>query len=379
MLSLERPFILFDDARVSGAAHGRHYHDMRQQLHLKTAEDIYAMPDKLRDALSQGYHVAGYLSYEAGLLLEARTASLTDGGDYGWFGIFESYDIINDIMPMLPDGENLSWGELIPEINQSEYMDMFDSIQNYIRQGDIYQANLTFRCSAKFAGNPLSLYAALRSKAAAGYGGIMNGGGAQILSFSPELFFTLKDKQIIARPMKGTAEVLPDEQANYAAIENLRDDPKQRAENLMIVDLLRNDLSKICAPSSVKVPQLFHVETYPTVHQMTSTICGTLSDGKDALDILTHIFPCGSITGAPKIRAMEIIDALEISRRNAYCGSMGWIDPNGDAAFNVAIRSLSMQHGADRFTMGLGSGIVADSNAADEWAECLAKAAFIAV
>lgn len=377
MLSLERPFILFDDARASGAAHGRHYHDLREEILLNSAEDIYTLPGKLRDALNRGYHVAGYLPYEAGLLLEQRTAALAVGGNYGWFGIFESYDSIEDITPMLPNAKDVTWQELVPEISQSEYIDMFNSIQNYIQQGDIYQANLTFRCCAKFDGNPLSLYAALRTKAAAGYGGIMNGGGINLLSYSPELFFTLKDRQIIARPMKGTAKVLPDEIDNLAAIEALRSDPKQRAENLMIVDLLRNDLSKICVPSTVEVPKLFHVESYPTVHQMTSTISGRLSDDKDALDILMHIFPCGSITGAPKIRAMEIIDGIENSPRNAYCGSMGWIDPNGDAAFNVAIRSLSMQHGADRFTMGLGSGIVSDSNAADEWAECLTKAAFI--
>ncbi len=378
MLSLERPFIIFDDARASGAAHGRHYHDLREEISLKNADDIYAMPSKLRDALSQGYHVAGYLSYEAGLLLEQRTAALAGGGDFGWFGIFNSYDSIDDIVPILPSAQNVTWQELVPEISQSEYMDMFDVIQNYIQQGDIYQANLTFRCSAKFDGNALSLYAALRDKAAAGYGGIINGGGIALLSYSPELFFTLKNGQITARPMKGTAKVRADENDNLAAIESLRSDPKQRAENLMIVDLLRNDLSKICLPSSVEVPKLFHVESYPTVHQMTSTVRGILSDDKDALDILMHIFPCGSITGAPKIRAMEIIDEIENSPRNAYCGSMGWIDPNGDAAFNVAIRSLSMQHGDDRFTMGLGSGIVSDSNAADEWAECLTKAAFIA-
>ncbi len=378
MLSLERPFILFDDARASGAAHGRYYHDLHEEISLNCAADIYAMQGKLRDALERGYHVAGYLSYEAGLLLEKRTAVLAGRSDFGWFGIFNSYDSVKDIMPLLPSAQNVSWQKLVPEISQSEYIDMFDSIQKYIEQGDIYQANLTFRCCAKFAGPPLSLYAALRAKAAAGYGGIINGGGIQLLSYSPELFFTLKDRKITARPMKGTAKVWADQDDNLAAIAALCSDPKQRAENLMIVDLLRNDLSKICMPSSVKVPQLFHVESYPTVHQMTSTVNATLSDDKDALDILMHIFPCGSITGAPKIRAMEIIDEIENSPRNAYCGSMGWIEPNGDAAFNVAIRSLSMQHGDDRFTMGLGSGIVSDSNAADEWAECLTKAAFIA-
>lgn len=384
MLSLDRPFVLFDDARQFGAANGRYYHNLHGQLLLHTAHDVHAMLDILRAALAEGLHVAGYLSYEAGLILEGKTAHLFNGENFndgallGWFGFFLGYNEISQMDPLLSVSDDFNLGALIPEIGRDEYQSMFDAIQDYILSGDIYQANLTFRCSAEFSGNPLSLYAALRGHASAGYGGILNGGNFHILSFSPELFFTLKNGQITARPMKGTATVLHNAVDDAAAIDALRNDPKQRAENLMIVDLLRNDLSKICKPFSVKVPKLFHVETYPTVHQMTSTVTGILYDDHDAVDILAQIFPCGSITGAPKIRSMEIIDQCEKSPRGPYCGSMGWIDPNGDAAFNVAIRSLSMQHGDDRFLMGLGSGIVADSNASDEWAECLAKGAFIA-
>ncbi len=384
MLSLNQPFIFFDDARQSDAAAGRYYHDLQGEICLKTAQDVHKLQDNMRRALANGYHVAGYLSYEAGLLLEERTAKLLRD-DYnqslGWFGIFTGYDEVADMSAILPDDvmniEDMQLGQLEPEITQDEYTDMFQHIQAYIRQGDIYQANLTFRCTAEFTGNPLSLYASLRSHALAGYGGIMHGGGQTILSFSPELFFTLKDRQMTARPMKGTAKVIADPVVNAKVLERLKSDTKQRAENLMIVDLLRNDVSKICEPSSVHVPSLFHLESYPTVHQMTSTVVGTLQENMDATDILTHIFPCGSITGAPKIRAIEIIDEIEKSSRNIYCGSMGWMEPSGDAAYNVAIRSLSMQHGSSQFSMGLGSGIVADSNAVDEWAECLDKGAFI--
>lgn len=374
MISLDQPFVFFDDARPAGASKNRYYHELRDQISLRSVSDVRALPDKLRTALHNGYHVAGYLSYEAGLLLEDRTAKLLDDySDLGWFGIFDGYDEHVQLPTSIYDPKV----KITPQISQQQYRAAFEKIQQYIRSGDIYQANLTFRCDGQFYGDAINLYHHLRRKSAAGYGGICNAPNERILSFSPELFFTLKNGNVTARPMKGTAKVSADYERDEAIKNALKHDPKQRAENLMIVDLLRNDLSKICAPYSVKVPSLFHVESYPTVHQMTSTVTGMLQRHYDAIDVLMQIFPCGSITGAPKIRSMEIINAIEHSRRGPYCGSMGWIDPNGDAAYNVAIRSLSMQHGGDQFLFGLGSGIVADSNVDDEWTECLAKGAFI--
>ena len=373
MLSLDQPFVIFDDARQNGST-GRTYHKLRDQIFLKKAEDIYTLPDRLRAALNDGLHVAGYLSYEAGLLLEQRTAHLLSNNEaLGWFGLFDGYDA-EAVVPSMHSDPQI---KTAPKISQKQYYAAFKQIQDYIRNGDIYQANLTFCCDGEFTGDIFNLYSHLRARALAGYGGIINSCDQQILSFSPELFFTLKDGVVTARPMKGTSSILPDKAQNDAAKITLQNDPKQRAENLMIVDLLRNDLSKICDPSSVAVPSLFHIESYPTVHQMTSTITGKLQKPYDAIDVLMQIFPCGSITGAPKIRAMEIIDSVEHHIRGAYCGSMGWIDPNGNAAFNVAIRTLSMQHDSQQFSFGLGSGVVADSNIDDEWAECLAKGAFI--
>jgi para-aminobenzoate synthetase/4-amino-4-deoxychorismate lyase len=177
--------------------------------------------------------------------------------------------------------------------------------------------------------------------------------------------------------MKGTAARGRTADADAAAVRQLAGDAKQRAENLMIVDLLRNDLSRIAEPSSVAVPQLFEIETYPTIHQMTSTVTAALSPGRDATDILAAAFPCGSITGAPKRRAMEVIADVEATGRGPYTGSIGRIDPDGDAAFNVAIRTLVFDDGASRATLGLGSGIVADSTAAEEWREALAKGGFV--
>ena len=191
-------------------------------------------------------------------------------------------------------------------------------------------------------------------------------------------FFALHEGKVTTKPMKGTSTrgATPDEDA--ALIERLQSDPKQRAENLMIVDLLRNDVSRVAEPGSVEVPQLFKVETYPTVHQMISTVTARLQPGKDAADVLRAIYPCGSITGAPKIRAMEVIDAVEETPRGIYTGSIGRVDPNGDAAFNVAIRTLHLPAGQSIATLGLGGGIVADSRVAEEWAECLAKGRFVA-
>jgi para-aminobenzoate synthetase component 1 len=179
--------------------------------------------------------------------------------------------------------------------------------------------------------------------------------------------------------MKGTARRLPTAEEDAAAIHELATDPKQRAENLMIVDLLRNDISRVTQAGSVKVPQLFKVETYPTIHQMISIVQGRMRDGLGPVDVIRALFPCGSITGAPKLRAMEVIREVERYGRGLYTGSIGHIGPDGSAWFNVAIRTISLESGAQSGILGLGSGIVADSQPDAEWQECLDKARFIAV
>jgi para-aminobenzoate synthetase/4-amino-4-deoxychorismate lyase len=251
-------------------------------------------------------------------------------------------------------------------------------VQSLISAGDIYQANLTIRADVSTAGHPLALYAGLRARAQAGFGGVIWTGDDWLLSLSPELFFALHDRKVTTKPMKGTATRGADAAEDAVLVAQLQQDPKQRAENLMIVDLLRNDLSRVAEAGSVRVPHLFTVESYPTVHQMISTVTAQMDEGKGVADLLRAIYPCGSITGAPKIRAMEIIDEVEQAPRGIYTGSIGRIDPNGDAAFNVAIRTLHLQSGATTATLGLGGGIVADSRVGEEWAECLAKGRFVA-
>lgn len=378
------PFILLDDARDTDAAPPRIYENPVEIVSASLPNDLESGLSRIAEARKEGLHVAGYLSYEAGLAMEPKLAArIPDDRPCPllWFGIFENYTCPDPatLAKALPDPSGAWLGELRPRVSRDAYDKAFNAVQEYIAAGDIYQSNLTFPADARYQGHPLALYAAIRGRARAGYGGVVFDGENWMLSFSPELFFASKGDRITARPMKGTAARLADEAADADVRAGLQADPKQRAENLMIVDLLRNDLSRVASPGTVRVPELFHVETYPTIHQMTSTVQADLRPEYSGIDVLRHIFPCGSITGAPKIRAMEVIDELESDPRGIYCGSIGRIDANGDSAFNVAIRTFFLKQGEEKLSIGLGSGIVADSVRGDEWRECLAKGRFAKV
>lgn len=376
MARLSGPFIVFDDARPGGSA--RLFSEPRHIIQTRDPEPVRACLDQLRAADGP---VAGFLSYEAGYALEEKLRPLRHAPDETmppllWFAHFGRDEQI-EIGDFLPDPAGAHAAPFKPLVTRAAYEEAAARVHEHILAGDIYQANLTFQAELSFIGHPLALYAAVRRRARAGHAALVFTGAHWILSFSPELFFTLEDGQVRTRPMKGTAVRRPDPAQDAAEAETLRTDPKQRAENLMIVDLLRNDLSRLARTGSVKVPDLFRVETYPTVHQMTSTVTAELEEGRGAWDLIEAIFPCGSITGAPKIRAMEIISDLETVPRGVYCGTIGWVEPGGDAAFNVAIRTLTIRAGEGTARLGLGSGLVADSRAADEWRECLAKGAFL--
>ena len=381
-LSTAKPFVLLDDARDEGAAPARLYTD---PVEIITTRDPAQVPALLAKLKSHRAHVAGFIAYEAGHGLEPRLSHLVsnaadDAPPLLWFGVFEDYQEIVPaaVADLFPDPSGGWVGTPTPRISGAAYESALNTVNDYILAGDIYQANLTFACDVPLLGDPLAIYAGLRARAKAGYGGVVWTGEDWLLSLSPELFFALKDGKLTTKPMKGTAVRGRNPASDAVAVAKLQSDPKQRAENLMIVDLLRNDLSRVAVPGSVAVPQLFHVETYPTVHQMTSTVTARLREGVDAVDVISTIFPCGSITGAPKIRAMEVIDEVEAAPRSAYTGSIGRIDPGGDAAFNVAIRTLHLRGRENRATMGLGSGVIADSESGDEWRECLAKGGFVA-
>lgn len=380
-------FVLFDDARERNAAPARLYRDPVSIIAAYRLEEVQPALDRIAEAGEAGLHAAGYMSYEAGLALEDRLVPLArrhhirpGSAPLLWFGLFDGLRFIKPeaVQALLPDPSGVRIEPLRPLIQEDAYYAAFDRVQEYIRAGDIYQVNLTFPCATRFHGDLMALYAAVRPRQRAGYGGVIRTGSHDILSFSPELFFTCVRGQLTARPMKGTAVRSADARRDVMLARELESDPKQRAENLMIVDLLRNDLSRVSRAGTVTVPDLFHVESYPTVHQMVSTIRARLLPGLSPVDVLRVLFPCGSITGAPKVRAMEIIGEVEPFPRGVYTGAVGWIDPDGDAAFNVAIRTICVEEGRPEGLLGLGSGIIADSDAASEWAECLAKGRFLA-
>ncbi len=382
------PFVLLDDARADGAAAARLFARPVEVLTAWSAAEVPALLAALEAAQARGLHAAGYLTYEVGKALAPAWRGAVDAetGDapLGWFGLFHQVGRIDadKVADLLPDPASAWIGKVAPRVARADYLAAVEAVLGLIRAGDIYQANFTFRADVPVLGNPLAVHARLRRTARAGYGGVIWTGEQAIVSHSPELFFALREGQVMARPMKGTAARLSDPEADVAAARELAEDPKQRAENLMIVDLIRNDLSRVAVPGSVTVPDLFRVESFPTIHQLVSDVSARLPEGVGAVDVLRAAFPCGSITGAPKVRAMEIIDELELGARGLYTGSIGFIEPGGDAAFNVAIRTLllpqsALQDGPACATLGLGSGIVADSEPAEEWRECLAKGEFV--
>ena len=385
------PFILLDDARREGAASARLYRAPVEMLEAWDRPSLDALLDRLSMAGREGLHAAGYFAYEAGLALEPALHALLaerEGTRLAWFGLYAEYETIapdamgKHMTGLAANDRSAFLGPVETRIDEAAYAERFAAIRSAILAGDIYQANLCFQNEAAFSGDPLALYAALRQSSGAGYGGVMFDGADWLLSLSPELFFTLKQGRIVTRPMKGTVARGDEPVSDRVARNSLSESAKDRAENLMIVDLLRNDLARVSVPGSVSTDKLFSIETYPTVHQMTSTVQADLSPGLDAVDVLRAIFPCGSITGAPKIRAMQILHGVEGVARGPYCGAIGRIDAAhagrpGDAAFNVAIRTLHFRPQARTIAFGLGSGVVADSSARDEWLECRNKGAFV--
>ena len=382
--SLRAPFVLLDGARDGGAV-ARLYVDPVRIVTAMAMADVMPALAAIRAACAAGLHAAGFLSYEAGAAFESVPAPLAPGATpLLWFGLFDRYsEIAPDLVAgLLPDPAGAWSGTPEPAIDRATYDAQFAAVQAKIVAGELYQANLTYRARLAVRGDPLSLYARLRATARAGFGALIDTGAATILSLSPELFFALDGTTLTCRPMKGTARRGADLREDAAIAATLASDPKQRAENLMIVDLMRNDLSRVARAGTVAVPRLFDVETYPTVHQLVSTVTAELAPDTDAVDVLAALFPCGSITGAPKIAAMQAIAEIEDGARGAYTGAIGRFDAatdkrDGDAMFNVAIRTLTLPHGAEYATFGAGGGIVADSVVVEEWDEAHAKTDFL--
>ena len=362
-------FVLLDDQGTGEQFVFRNPHKI---ITANSREDLPHAFRQIDAAQKGGKWLAGHMAYELGHALETRfdAPNHKTSGPLIQLGVFEEPGdhppaewLYTRDVPQL---------KFEPSWSEAAYLSRFDVVQDYLKSGDCYQVNLTFPMFAKSDVSPAQIYAAFRRRQPGRYGAIVSLGGADIVSFSPELFFERKGRDMRMRPMKGTRPRSMDPQTDAAILAEMQAEPKSRAENLMIVDLLRNDLSRLCIPGSVEVPELFALETYPTLHQMTSQVTGTLRNGVGWDEILRSLFPCGSVTGAPKIRAMEIIKELESGPRGAYCGSVGYIAPNGDASFSVAIRTVQMEDGELRYDVG--SGVVLDSDGPDEFRECLLKA-----
>ena len=345
------------------------------------ARDVRAALDRAEAARRAGGWLAGYVAYEAGYALEPRLKPLMPRRRAGPLVAFGVYDGPRDAGRVLEqaagqaDAARLSG--LRPLVSRAAYGAAFARVADYIAAGDCYQINLTFPMAARLeAGAALGLYGALRARQTVGYGMFCDlGAGPVVISRSPELFFRVEGGVIVARPMKGTAPRDADPVRDAALAAELRASDKAQAENLMIVDLLRNDIARISEVGSVKVPELYAVEAFSTVHQMSSTVTGRLTGKVDLAALMAALFPCGSVTGAPKIRAMQIIREVERGARGVYCGAMGWMSPQGDAAFNVAIRTMSLSpDGSVR--LNVGGGVVHDSTADGEWEEALWKARY---
>lgn len=375
-LALRPPFVVLEDRLTPGQA-ARIFQDPVEIVRCDQPADVGDALRRVERATQSGLHAAGFLGYEAGYALEPRLATLQRqcGTPLLWFGLFDN---VQDVAPAILDDHFAAAGpppplqDLQPGHTEAEHAAKVEQILAYIRAGDIYQANLTFPIAFRYDGPALALYAALRARQPVAHGAVVATGEHLILSVSPELFIAQSHHVITTRPMKGTCARSADPALDAAAAQALAADPKQRAENLMIVDLLRNDLSRICAPGSVRTEALFSIETYPTLHTLTSTISGRLRPGIGLAERVAALFPCGSIVGAPKIRAGEIIAELEPQARGVYTGAIGRVAPDGDLSFNVAIRTAVID--ADgRGSYGVGGGVVADSRPAAEYAEALLK------
>ena len=381
------PFVLLDD-RLSGGAAGLLFEEPLEIVRCDTPGTLEAALTRLTEGLARGLSAAGFLSYELGYLMEPKLAPLLPREreqPLVWMGLFAGPRRLDGaaterfLRARVEGGHSL--GALRLSLERAQYLEALARVKNYIAAGDVYQINLTFKYLFELAGDPLSLYAELREKQKVAHGAFVRTGDFDVLSLSPELFVSVSDGRVLAKPMKGTAPRRPTAAADAAERAWLHGDVKSRAENLMIVDLLRNDLGRVAEIGSVSVPALFTLETYRTVHQMTSSITARLRPEVGLRELLRSLFPCGSVTGAPKVRAMEIIRELEPSPRGVYTGAIGMFGPQGAAALNVAIRTLVLRPGrggADwQGEMGIGSGVVADSEPAAEFEECLLKARFL--
>jgi para-aminobenzoate synthetase/4-amino-4-deoxychorismate lyase len=340
-------------------------------------EEVLPALRRVEAAVTAGCHAVGFITYEAAPGLNPDLAAFPPGEfPLLWFGVFTERSAAPPPPADMFSPAACQTSNWRTSVSPMKYASAVARVREYIAAGDTYQVNLTIRRTFSFAGDPFAFYRDLCRSQRAPFCAYLDMGRFKLLSASPELFFRLTGGTLITRPMKGTANrgrwYADDEEAKR----KLGESPKERAENLMIVDLLRNDVGMVSQTGSVAVRSLFAIETLETLHQMTSTITSRLKQGVGVVELLQALFPCGSVTGAPKKRTMEIIVELENSPRGIYTGCIGFISPGPEAVFSVAIRTIVIDTKTGAAEMGVGSGVTIDSRPADEYAECLAKGRF---
>lgn len=374
------PTIRFDSLDPRRGPRSFRFAGLRQILRADEVADVLPVLAGVQAAAAEGLHAAGFVAYEAAPAFDGALAAHPRDPrlPLAWFSTFERR-IEGEPLDGIDDAEEdgaFELGELRPDLSGAEYVEQVGRIRELIAAGDTYQVNHTFRLRGPFRGSARALYRRLCLAQRAAYCAFVDLGEMAIVSASPELFFSWADGEIELRPMKGTRPrgTTPDQDERIAA--ELAASAKERAENLMIVDLLRNDAGRIARTGSVRVERMFEVERYPTVHQMTSTIRARALPGAGLADVFRALFPCGSITGAPKVRTSRIIAELEGGPRGVYTGAIGFVSP-GEAVFSVAIRTVLVDRARGQAELGVGSGITWDSDAEAERRECLSKAAFV--
>ena len=364
--------LIFDFAGTDNIVRRQVFDQPVDVLTTTELEKVPSILEKVQDAANSGYYAAGYVSYEAAPAFDKAFTAQPSKMPLIWFGLYES---AGEIAPIAEEEYELS--EWVPSIGRDRYTEAISAIKGRIENGDTYQVNYAMRLNASFRGESLKLYQDLANAQSANYSAYLKMEDYTIISASPELFFHMKDNKITTRPMKGTVKrgMSWEEDRNQAKW--LAASQKNQAENVMIVDLLRNDLSKIAKKGTVKVERLFDIEKYPTIYQMTSTVTAELEETARLPEVFKALFPCGSITGAPKVKTMAIISELENHPREVYCGAIGYVTPTGEATFNVPIRTVIVNHRKNKAEYGVGGGITWDSEAGDEYEETVAKAAIL--
>lgn len=343
----------------------------RAVLVANTLAEVQPLLDTVHAHATAGHWCVGYLRYEAAPAFDTALKAHSPNGPLAWFGVYD---------------EPLPWPDTPPadtavlarlnDPDRAAFDTALGEVHAAIAAGDVYQVNHTVQLQGHLgSGSAQALFQALQRAQPGGYAACIDSGGEQILSVSPELFFDWTGGQLLTRPMKGTAPRGNSATSDADLANALRASPKEQAENVMVVDMLRNDVSRVALPHSVKVPRLFHLEALPSVWQMTSDVTATTRPGTTLADVFAALFPCGSVTGAPKVRAMQLIHQLEPGPRGVYCGAVGVVRPGGDATFNVAIRTVTLQ--GDTLACGIGSGITADAQPDAEWREWRHKRAFL--